>query len=86
MFCSLFQVFRWWGAGKKFVERGRKIDEGKNRMGKVSPRFFPCVSFCTRCIHDLIRSLPPERLEQAIFSDFRWSKLWLKDVLAVCMA
>ena len=42
---SQFQAFRWWGVSKKLVGRGQKIEEGKNRAGKVSPRFFPSCFF-----------------------------------------
>ena len=61
---SQFQAFRWWGVSKKLVGRGQKIDEGKNRAGKVSPRFFPRVSFCAHCIR--FNSL----LTSDILSDF----------------
>ena len=63
---SLFQEFRWWGAGEK-LGRGQKIDEGKNRAGKGRERSRPCpprVSFALATYY-LTCSPLSKRLEQA---------------------
>ena len=69
---SLFQAFRWWGAGKKLW---RKIDEGKNRGGggeggfprsRPSPSSFFSLAFLfPLAAYDLTCSPLSKRLEQA---------------------
>ena len=53
---SQFQAFRRWGVSKKLVGRGQKIDEGKNRAGKVSPRFFSLVFLFVLAAYNLTLS------------------------------
>ena len=55
---SLFQEFRWWGAGEK-LGRGQKIDEGKNRAGKESERSRPSLPSCFFCARHVLFNLLP---------------------------